>query len=365
MRIGVNALYLIPGAVGGTEIYLRNLLDSLGEIDTVNDYFLFTNRETASTLGPAKANFHILEQPVRAAFRPARIAWEQTALPLSVAAHRIDVLLNPGFTAPLVCGCPQVTVFHDLQHKRHPEHFRWFDLPFWQFLLFWSAHISRIVIADSAATSADLKRYYRLPSRQVRAVPLGVDPKFFSIARARRPEPILLAVSTLHPHKNVDRLLHAFATFHRNRPDFRLVITGLRGFHSAILERQRNELGLAASVEFTGWIPRNQLYDLYARAWAFLYPSTFEGFGLPVLEALAAGVPTACSRIEPLASIAGTAALHFDPDNEAEILDAMDRLVSDEDLRERLAAVGPERASQFSWLSTARQTLAALCEAAQ
>jgi glycosyltransferase involved in cell wall biosynthesis len=192
-----------------------------------------------------------------------------------------------------------------------------------------------------------------------------VDPKFFSIARARRPEPILLAVSTLHPHKNVDRLLHAFATFHRNRPDFRLVITGLRGFHSAILERQRNELGLAASVEFTGWIPRNQLYDLYARAWAFLYPSTFEGFGLPVLEALAAGVPTACSRIEPLASIAGTAALHFDPDNEAEILDAMDRLVSDEDLRERLAAVGPERASQFSWLSTARQTLAALCEAAQ
>lgn len=365
MRIGVNALYLIPGAVGGTEIYLRNLLNSLAEIDTANDYFLFTNRETANILGPTKANFHILEQPVQAAFRPARILWEQTALPLSVAAHRIDVLLNPGFTAPLVCGCPQVTVFHDLQHKRHPEHFRWFDLPFWRFLLFWSAHVSRIVIADSAATSADLKRYYRLPSRQIRVVPLGVDPKFFTIAKARRPEPILLAVSTLHPHKNLVRLLHAFAAFHRKRMDFRLVITGLRGFHSANLERLRNELGLAASVEFTGWIPRDKLYDLYARAWAFLYPSTFEGFGLPVLEALAAAVPTACSRIEPLASIAGAAALHFNPDNEAEILDAMDRLVSDEELRERLAAAGPERASQFSWLATARQTLDALREAAQ
>ena len=122
---------------------------------------------------------------------------------------------------------------------------------------------------------------------------------------------------------------------------------------------------MEASVEFTGWIPREDLYDLYARAWALLYPSTFEGFGLPVLEALAAGVPTACSRIEPLASIAGSAALHFDPDNDAEILDAMDRLVSDESLRERLSAAGPERASQFSWLATARQTLDALRDATQ
>jgi len=364
MRIGVNALYLIPGAVGGTEIYLRNLLDSLGEIDTANEYFLFTNRETGQRLGPARANFHVVEQSVRAAFRPARILWEQTVLPLSVAAHCIDVLLNPGFTGPLICGCPQVTVFHDLQHKRHPEHFRWFDLPFWRFFLFWSAHVSRIVIADSVATGADLQRFYRLPLEKIRVVPLGVDPKFFAIAGVRRPEPMLLAVSTLHPHKNLDRLLVAFRAFHQKRPQFRLVITGLRGFHSANLERLRDELGLAASVEFTGWIPREQLYGLYARAWAFLYPSTFEGFGLPVLEALATGVPTACSRIEPLASMAGTAALHFDPDNDAEILDAMDRLASDQSLRERLAAAGPERASQFSWLTTARQTLAALREAA-
>src|SRR5579872_4755257 len=216
MRVGVNALYLIPGAVGGTEIYLRNLLDSLGEIDTANDYFLFTNRETASTLGPVHSNFHILEQPVQAAFRPARIAWEQTALPLSVAAHRIDVLLNPGFTAPLVCGCPQVTVFHDLQHKRHPEHFRWFDLPFWRFFLFWSAQVSKLVLADSDATARDLLRYYRLPHAKVRVVPLGVDPAFFEIAARRepsRPQPFLLSASTLHPHKNLDGLLRAFAEF--------------------------------------------------------------------------------------------------------------------------------------------------------
>jgi len=365
MRIGVNALYLIPGAVGGTEIYLRNLLDSLGEIDTANEYFLFTNQDTGRELGPARTNFHVLEQPFRAAFRPARLAWEQSALPLAVAAQRIDVLFNPGFTAALVCGCPQVTVFHDLQHKRHPEHFRWFDLPFWRFFLYWSAHLSRIVIADSAATGADLETFYRLPQKKIRVVPLGVDPKFFDIAGRRKPESMLLAVSTLHPHKNLDRLLHAFAAFRRQRPDFRLVITGLRGFHSANLEKLRENLGLTAAVEFTGWIPREDLYDLYARAWAFLYPSTFEGFGLPVLEALAASIPTACSRIEPLASVAGSAALQFDPGEDTQMLDAINTLVTDESLRARLSAAGPARAAQFSWQATARQTLDALREAAQ
>jgi glycosyltransferase involved in cell wall biosynthesis len=364
LRIGVNALYLIPGGVGGTEIYLRNLLRVLGEIDGTNEYFLFTNRETGTELGPELPNFHRVEQPVRAISRPARIAWEQTVLPLAAAARQIDVLLNPGFTAPLVCGCPQVTVFHDLQHKRHPEHFRWFDLPFWRFLLFWSAHLSRIVIADSEATATDLDRFYRLPPQKVRIVPLGVDPNFFTIARARHTEPLLLSVSTLHPHKNLDRLLRAFAVFHGKRPEFRLVIAGLRGFDSANLERLRDALGLAAAVEFTGWIPREELYSLYARACAFLYPSTFEGFGLPVLEALAAGVPTACSGIEPLASTAGDAALQFDPNDEAAIADAIERLVSDTKLREALATKGPERASRFSWHTTARLTLEALRDAA-
>jgi glycosyltransferase involved in cell wall biosynthesis len=364
LRIGLNALYLIPGGVGGTEIYLRNLLLALGELDSANEYFLFTNRETGAGLGPPHPNFRVIDQAVRAVSRPARIVWEQTALPLAVAAHRIDVLLNPGFTAPILCGCPQVTVFHDLQHKRHPEHFRWFDLPFWRFLLFWSAHISASLIAVSEATRLDLLRFYRLPPEGIRVIPEGVEPRFFEIARARRPEPFLLSVSTSHPHKNLDGLLRAFAEFRRTRPEFHLVIAGLRGFDAAKLERLRDELGLAQSVGFTGWIPRERLYDLYARAFAFLYPSTFEGFGLPVLEALAAGVPAACSRIEPLASLASDAALQFDPGDDAALVETMARLVSDDPLRERLAAAGPERASRFSWLTTARLTLQALRDAA-
>ena len=365
LRIGVNALYLIPGGVGGTEIYLRNLLRALAEIDKANEYFIFTNCETSLEIAPGQLNFRVVEQAVHAAWRPARIVWEQTLLPLAVAAREIDVLLNPGFTAPILCGCPQVTVFHDLQHKRHPEHFRWFDLPFWRFLLYWSAQVSQTLIAVSDATRADLERFYRLPPEKMRVVPEGVEPEFFEIARRRHPQPFLLSVSTLHPHKNFERLLLAFAEFCRTRPEFRLVVAGLRGFDAENLERLRDQLGLTQAVEFTGWIPRSELYDLYARAFAFLYPSTFEGFGLPVLEALAAAVPAACSSIEPLASMAGAAALQFDPMDEAALLEAMIRIVSDDQLRIQLADAGPRRAATFSWNTTAQLTLNALRDAAR
>ncbi len=359
-RIGVNALYLIPGGVGGTEIYLRALLQALSEIDSVNRYFVFTNRETGPDLVPAAANFTHVPQPVRAISRPARLLWEQTALPLAAVRLALDVIFNPGFTAPIFCPCPQVTVFHDLQHKRHPEYFRWFDLPFWEFFLFCSAHISHRILADSEATAADLRTWYRLPESRLQVVPLGVDPVFFSLAARRRPEPFLLAVSTLHPHKNLDGLLRAFAEFRRAQPEFRLVVCGIHGFFSNQLMALRDSLDLRDAVDFPGWIPRAALHDLYTRAWAFIYPSLFEGFGLPVLEALAAGVPTACSEIEPLSGIAADAALKFNPADPHAIAQAMHRITTDEPLRQRLAAEGPERAAEFSWRATAEGTLAAL-----
>ena len=117
-------------------------------------------------------------------------------------------------------------------------------------------------------------------------------------------------------------------------------------------------------MEFPGWIPRADLYELFARAWAFVYPSRFEGFGLPVLEALAAGVPTACSAIEPLAAIAADAALRFDPHDLAALAEALVHLGDDDALRARLADAGPRRAARFSWAATAEATLEALRAAA-
>jgi glycosyltransferase involved in cell wall biosynthesis len=249
-----------------------------------------------------------------------------------------------------------VTVFHDLQHKRHPEYFRWFDLPFWKLLLWASARRSTRLIAVSEATKTDLMRIYRLPPEKIQVVLHGVEPEFFALDRTRL-EPFVLCVSTLHPHKNLDRLIRAYA---RQKRGWRLVIAGMRGFFAETLDALIRHLGVEDSVQLTGWIPREDLLRLYARAQAFVYPSTFEGFGMPVLEAMAAGIPVACSDIGPLREVAGSAALPFDPLSEDAIAAALGRIVDDRELREKLAAAGPERARRFSWELAARQTLLAL-----
>ena len=355
-RIGINALYLLPGAVGGTEIYLRELLAALAQIDLANQYFVFTNLETGADLTPRQANFHWKPQAVHAAFRPARILWEQMVLPFEAARYRLDVLLNPGFTAPLFSPCALVTVFHDLQHQHHPERFRWFDLPFWRMLLWASVHRSRKLIAVSQATRADLLRFYGIPAGRIAVIPHGVAPAFHSTDRSHI-QSYILCVSTLHPHKNIERLIRVYA---RGRRDRRLVLAGLRGFQTPTIEALIAELALGDSVQLTGWIPRHELLDLFAGAAAFVYPSTFEGFGMPVLEALAAGIPTACADIPPLREVAGDAALFFDPLDDDAVAAALHRIVSDEPLRKRLAAAGPERARPFTWKRSAEQTLAEL-----
>jgi glycosyltransferase involved in cell wall biosynthesis len=357
LRIGVNALYLIPGGVGGTEIFLRGLLGGLAEVDPDNEYFVFTNRETGPDLVPGAANFHHTPQPVAGRFRPGRIAWEQTVLPLAAARRRLDLLLNPGFTAPLLASCPMVTVFHDLQHRRHPEYFRWFDLPAWRLLLYQAALSSDRLVAVSEATRRDLLHFYpSVQATRVHVIHHGVEERVFAVGRLRRqsaPEPFLLCVSTLHPHKNIDRLLRVFASLASRHPDLKLVLAGMRGFHAEAIDRAIARLGLQDRVRLTGWLAREQLLELYRRAHACVYPSTFEGFGLPVLEAMAAGIPTACSAIDPLREIAGEWAVLFDPHDDAAMARALLKVIEDEPLRRRLEQQGPGRAAAFSWRKAA------------
>ena len=350
LQIGVNALYLKPGAVGGTEVYLRSLLTAMAVVDKENTWVIFANSETPEDLMPSAPNFVWAPQPVGATFRPGRMLYEQFVLPFKAA--KVDILFNPGFTAPIF-GRRNVTVFHDLQHKRHPEHFRWFDLPFWDLLLWASAKRSHRLITVSQSTHDDLVRYYRLESD---IIPHGVDPQYFAIGEHRRPEKILLCVSTLHPHKNHLRLIRAFAKFRQTHADFQLVLAGVRGLAVKEIEAEIAALGLTNAVRITGWIPQSELLDLYARAAGMVYPSTFEGFGMPVIEAMAAQVPLACSNIEPLHSLAQGRAIEFDPGSDEAITQALVRLVDSPPP----AAPALERARQFSWEQTARQTLEGL-----
>jgi glycosyltransferase involved in cell wall biosynthesis len=361
LRIGVNALYLLPGGVGGTEIYLRQLLRALAEIDSPHQYLVFTNRETGSDLVPRSSQFEYCPQSVHASNRVSRILYEQLQLPGVLRSQKIDVLLNPGFTGPLLTSRPCVTVFHDLQHVRHPEHFRRFDLPFWRLLLWQAARNSTHLIAVSEATRRDLLAHYQLPSDAVSVVSHGVEPEFFSLVRQRDDQgPYILCVSTLHPHKNLERLVRAFAGLQQRHPRLRLVLVGMRGFHAEQIEKQIVESGVSSSMEVTGWISRERLYELYRRATIFVYPSTFEGFGMPVLEALAAGLPVACSDIPPLHEVAGDAALFFHPEHDEQLIAALDQLLTDSALVARLSIEGPARARLFTWSQAAQATLRCL-----
>jgi glycosyltransferase involved in cell wall biosynthesis len=362
LRIGVNALYLIPGEVGGTEIYLRSLLAALARVDDRNEYFVYVNAETAGHIAIESGRFHVVECRVRAGFRPWRIAWEQTALPWRLWLDRIDVVLNPGFTAPVLLGGRSVTVFHDLQHKKHPEFFRWFDLPFWNLMLWLAAVRSRALIAVSQATADDLRRYYPRTKGKIAVIHHGVDPEFFRIAERRDMKAVLrdsflLTVSTLHPHKNLERLMEAFRVFRDAHPEFRLIVAGLKGFATERLAARRRELGLEGAVAFTGWIPRSELYRLFEGATAYVAPSEFEGFGMPVIEALAAGIPCACSAIPPFDEVAGDAAVRFDPASVAQIAAAMETVACDESFRSRAETLGRARAARFDWNAAARATL--------
>jgi glycosyltransferase involved in cell wall biosynthesis len=182
----------------------------------------------------------------------------------------------------------------------------------------------------------------------------GVEPELFALAERREPERFLLCLSTLHPHKNLDRLVRAYAAL--GRSDFDLVIAGLRGFYAKELEALIASLDLGDRVRITGWVSREQVHELLRTAWAAIQPSTFEGFGLPVLEAMAAGVPLACSDIAPFREITGGHAAMFDPANEPAISEAMLRLMDDPSD----TTVAREHARQFTWERTAHKTIRVL-----
>lgn len=372
LRIGVNALYLIPGGVGGTEIYLRNLLAALAEIDTENHYSVFVNRETVRAeppLAPAAGNFHAVVCPIHARNRPARLVWEQLVLPARAAKLRIDVLFSPGFTSPLIATCPKVTVIHDLQHVRQPENFGRLELAAWRASVWTSVHFSRALITVSENSRHDIVEVYGIRADRVHAIAHGVEPEFFRLCQDASltrpiPQPYLLSVSTVHPHKNWGRWLEAFHALAAEGLPHHLIMAGVEGNYSRQLTKAIERWGLGERVHRLGWVERRTLLALFRFADALVFPSTFEGFGMPVLEAMAAGLPVACSDIPPLHEAAGPAAVYFDSESVESIAAAVRRLLSDAALRAHLATLGRENAAGFTWPRAAERTLAVLREAA-
>ena len=375
MRIGVNTVFLVPGRVGGSETYVIDTLRHAVPLRRDVEWVLFTNVENDGLLREcfgAEPNVSCEPLGVRASGKLARMIGEQTALPLACRRRAIDLLWSPGYTAPLTGSFAQVVSVLDMQYCEFPGDF---SLPArWALraIVPRAARRSRIVLTLSAFSRDQIVRYARVPPDRIRVVHLGVDAVFAApmpaADRAKRigrhvpPGPYVLCVANTHPHKNVAALVQAFGRL-TGFPEVRLVLVGVEGRGEADVQAAiRACAGRDRIVRLAG-LSRADLVALYQGARVFAFPSLYEGFGLPILEALAARVPTIAVRCGPLVEVGGDAVRYMDgtPRGLAGALGEM--LALPEDIRLEWIERGARRAGEFSWDRTARETLACLLEA--
>ncbi len=268
-------------------------------------------------------------------------------------------------TAPLWGRYRRVVTVHDLIYARFPEAHAGMRDKGMRVLVPWAARRSQRLIADSQSTRADLIALLGLSPERIDVVPLGLGALARAQPAAERDvrerfalgeRSVALSLSAKRPHKNLLALIGALALIPAERRPV-LVLPGYATAYETELRARATALGLGADVRFPAWVSSAELEGLWAIARAFVFPSLYEGFGLPVLEAMARGVPVACSDASSLPEVAGEAALLFDPRDERQIAGALSRLLEDEQLRQTLIARGSARAREFTWARTARLTL--------
>ena len=367
-RVALNVLYLVPGAVGGSEIYARQLIGALGAARPDVEFVVFCGREAAPSLRAAgwPANVSVHELPVRCAVKPLRILAEQTLLPVAARRAGCDLLHSLGTTAPLAAWMPSVVTILALIYEAHPETFPRAARTGLRAIVGPAARRATRVITISEAVKRDVVRILRVPAARVDAVLLGrgmpAEPVATPAAELRDrlglgDARVVLCVSAALVHKNLPRLLEAFAALGPGAADTRLVLVGHAGRDLEELRSRAGALGVADRVVFTGWIGAADLEGLYALADCCAYPSLYEGFGMPVLEAMSRGVPLVCADATSLPEVAGDAALLFDPHDTAALTAALSRVLGDRALASSLRERGRARAALFTWEACAAGVL--------
>jgi glycosyltransferase involved in cell wall biosynthesis len=297
-----------------------------------------------------------------------RIVWEQVVAPGLLGRERPDVMFCPLNVVPLMAPCPTVVTIHDLAFLRYDVH-RGEKRAYLSAMTRLSAERAAHIVTVSEFTRREVIELLGVTPERVTAVPNGFrrtparppessQLESFRTARALPPR-FLLFVGTVEPRKNLAGLLRAFALV-KDRLAMPLVIVGGRGWRTGPLSELLMQLKLGDRVRFEGFVADEDLPDYYAAATAFVYPSLYEGFGFPPLEAMAAGTPVVTSNTSSLPELVGTAALTVTPGDERALADALVRVVEDDTLRARLRAAGLTRVDQFSWDSCARATLGVL-----
>ncbi|HEY8200304.1 MAG TPA: glycosyltransferase family 1 protein [Actinomycetota bacterium] len=358
-RVGLNLLFMVPGETGGSEIYARNLIPALVENRPDLELVAFVNREAAELEFPGVV---VIPVGVSGRGRIRRVVAEERRLPGLIREHGIQLLHSLGTSAPARPGAVSVVTILDVIYARYPEAH---TLPMrvgMRVLVPRAAKSADRVITISRAAAGDIAELLGIDRKRIDVTYLGGKPSAAATPEADLrsrlglgDSPLVLSVSARRPHKNLPRLLGAFARL-RVEPAPILVLPGYSTPFEDEIAAEIRRLDIAERVRSLRWTSDRDLECLYRAATCFVFPSLAEGFGLPVLEAMQRGLPVACSNTSSLPEVAGDAALYFDPLSEDEIAAAMEELLVSPERREQLAEAGRRQAGRFSWERTARGT---------
>ena len=364
MHIAIDA-HSVGSGLGGNETYATNLIEALAAIDSVNRYTLyFTKKKAIERFANRWPNVQLRQTLPHTPL--VRIP-----LTLSVELRRRPVdILHVQYTSPPFTPCPVVNTIHDLSFEHLPETFKGRSWRQMRLTIRRSAQAADHILTDSSYSRDDILKTYKLSPERVTATPLAASAKFrpvddtYELNRVRQRYGIsgdyILTVGSIQPRKNLPRLIRAFDALCREgniQPLPLLVIVGKRGWlYEETLEAAANS-HIRERILFTDYVSEDDLPALYAGATCFVYPSYFEGFGIPPLEAMRCGTPTITSDRTCFPEIIGDGGLMVDPFDERAIRDAIVKVFSDPKLRAELKEKGIKRASLFDWKETARQTL--------
>ncbi|RJQ27160.1 glycosyltransferase family 1 protein [Candidatus Parcubacteria bacterium] len=355
MKIGIDARPL-SYSLTGIGFYLKFLLDELQIIDNINEYFLISNAQIHYRLKNRK--WHKIEGKLKR--KLLSTAWMQVKCCSISEKFKLDLFWSPRHHLPLLMPATIKTVLtvHDMVHHRYPETMSLPNLLAERMLLRRSIRKSNKIITDSWATANDILSIYKVDPSKIRVINPGVPPiSYKNEDFGPVPKKYLLFVGTLDPRKNVIRILKAFEQIDPISRGLHLVLVGGKGWKNIDLLRQLDRHRLKSNIHMKGYICREELSALYRNALCLLFPSLYEGFGFPILEAMASGTPVITSNISSMKEVSGDAAYLIDPYNINEIAGAMLDVMENETLRKQMRNKGFQRIQMFSWKECAKKTL--------
>jgi glycosyltransferase involved in cell wall biosynthesis len=360
MRIAIDVRKINDFGIG---TYLRNLVRHLPRCDSRNEYYLLCYPQDTELLGSLCPTFHL--HPTTA---PSYSLSEHVTIPLAIRRIGADLFHAPHYVLPFITPCPVVVTVHDVIHLLFPQYLpSRFASYYARMMIGRALDKAKLVMTVSKASKRDLLGFFDIDESKVLVIPNGIDPTMTAelgadeIERVRRRFQLTgrnaLFVGNIKPHKNVERVIAAFARVREDErfSDLTLIVVGDEISKYPALRRAVERHRIRSHVRFFGFVPEMTLVALYRLADLFVFPSLYEGFGFPPLEAMANGTPVITSKISSLPEVVGDAALTVDPYNVDEIADAMKAILTDGALRERLIASGRDRARRFSWETAVAQ----------